>query len=332
MMKPFVFALLVVIITTAVSFVLDRLFVPTIGLLLFFQLGVVTVAILGNRAAAILAGFVGAGLFNYFFTEPRYSFHMTEAEEIINVLVFLVVAIITSHVSTHYRSQREELRQAQLRSSILLSVSHDLRTPLAGIIGTLSTLQEYKAKLTQEEQDELLQSSLAESHRLHRYIENLLQATRLQQAPLNFSAEEHAVKPVIEAAAERFPNDRIVVCVPDNLPLVHIKPSLIEQALYNLIDNSLRYSDKEVLVTAFMRDNEVEIQVRDEGPGIPKKLSEKVFQLFYSTRHRDAGEGGSGIGLAVSAGIIKAHNGQLTCLPSEHGCVMSIRLSGQGEQ
>ncbi|WP_245921771.1 sensor histidine kinase [Bowmanella denitrificans] len=324
--NPYVFALLIMLLAALVSYLLDWWFLPKLATLLILQLGVATVALRGDRLPAVLAALIGALSFNYLFTQPRYSLHMTDADDIVNMLVFLVIALLTSHLAAYYRSQQEALRQAQLRSSVLLSVSHDLRTPLATIIGTLSTLQSYAGKLPGEDQQELLQGALDESHRLHRYIENLLQATKLQQGQMRFSTTMQSVAPIVQAVVSRLDNPRVKVRLDTNLPDVPVRESLLEQALYNLVDNALKYSESEVSIVVKADLNGLDIQVKDQGPGIPAADHSKVFELFYSTRKGDKGEGGTGLGLAVAAGIVRAHQGQLAILASTQGCTMGIRL------
>ncbi|WP_438863984.1 sensor histidine kinase [Neptunicella sp.] len=325
---PYLNALLIMLTMGAFSFLLDHWFLPKLGTLMMLQLGVVIVALQGQKIPAIVAAFIGALIFNFFFIEPRYAMHMIDAEDIVNMLVFLTVALLTSHLANFYRNQGEALRQAQLRSSILLSVSHDLRTPLSTIIGTLSTMQVYNDKLCKDEQTELLQAALDESHRLHSYIENLLQATKIQHGEMRLQTNYQSLVPVLQSIVKRFDDPRIKLEYQQDLPHVHIRGSLLEQAIYNVIDNALKYSghSSAVIIQASASAKWLEIRVCDSGPGIPKAQHQKVFQLFYSTRHGDAGEGGTGLGLAVTAGIVKAHQGLLDIVPTNTGCTMRIRL------
>ncbi|MBC3765985.1 ATP-binding protein [Neptunicella marina] len=327
-------AILIMVAVGAFSLILDHWFLPKLGTLMILQLGVVMVALQGKKIPAVMAAFIGALIFNLFFIEPRYHIHMIDAEDITNMLVFLIVALLTSHLANFYRNQGEALRQAQLRSSILLSVSHDLRTPLSSIIGTLSTIQAYKEKLSQDEQSELLQAALDESHRLHTYIENLLQATKIQHGELKLLTSYQSILPVIQAVEKRFEDPRVSVEIKQPVPHVHIRSSLLEQAIYNVVDNALKYSGKAspVVIKVSGQDDYVEINIVDSGPGIPKAQHQKVFQLFYSTRQGDTGEGGTGLGLAVTAGIVKAHNGLLDIVSTTSGCTMRIRLPAAEEE
>ncbi|MDF4603529.1 DUF4118 domain-containing protein, partial [Vibrio parahaemolyticus] len=185
--NTFLFSAIVIVGAVVASWLLDQLFGSTAAVLLILQLAVVVVAFQCNSRFAYAAAVIEALSFNFFFTTPRYSLQMFRPEDIFNLVVFMVVAFITSTFADLYRRQQGELKQTKLQNSILLSVSHDLRTPLATIIGTLTTLNEYMPKLNDLERKELLDSATSESHRLHQYIENLLQATKLQHGTLKIT-------------------------------------------------------------------------------------------------------------------------------------------------
>ncbi len=166
------------------------------------------------------------------FTTPRYSLQMFRPEDIFNLVVFMVVAFITSSFADLYRRQQGELKQTKLQNSILLSVSHDLRTPLATIIGTLTTLNEYMPKLNDLERKELLDSATSESHRLHQYIENLLQATKLQHGTLKLPKAE-PIANIVRDAVSRLPNytEKVSMNMDDSVGYLSVSRSLIEQAI-----------------------------------------------------------------------------------------------------
>lgn len=324
---PYLFGTGVVCIAGLISFVLDNWFLSTQGVLLILQLAVLVTALSGNKKIAIFAGILSGVAFNYFFTSPRFSFHMTDVNDIGNLFIFLIVAIITSYLSAFYKEQREALEKAELRASILMSVSHDLRTPLSTIIGTLSTMLEYEERLPKSAKEELLQGALEESHRLHRYIENLLQAVKLQHGiKLNFI--EQSVIPIIKSAVERFNTDRINLELCHDYVNVNVSYTLLEQSIYNVIDNALKYSPSDSIVSVKVSSDShsLYIDVIDEGSGIAPEYKDKIFQLFFSSRKGDTGQGGSGIGLTVTKGIIEAHNGTVSVLPDSNGCVIRMVL------
>lgn len=322
-------SIVITCIAAGIAYLLDRWLLPTSGTVLILQLSVLLVAFLSNFRAAMLAVVVALVLFNFLFTEPRYSLHMTDVDEIVTAIVFISVAVITSHLATSFRHQKESLRQAELRSNILLSVSHDLRTPLASVIGNLSTLQAYQERLPEQERAELLQGALDESDRLHRYIENLLQATRLQHGEIRLTHAVQDIRPVISKTLSRFASQERFL-VNDNLQhaMVEVQSSLLEQALFNVIDNAMRFSGETAPVTVSLSetDESVVIDVQDQGPGVEMTKRSLVFNVFYSSREKDSGTGGTGLGLSVAKGIIDIHSGHISIEDSDKGCHVQIKL------
>lgn len=325
----YLLAVLILAVATSIAFLLEQWLLPSAGTVLILQLAVLVTALTTRFWPAVLSALGGALVFNFFFTEPRFSFHMVDVDEIVTMLVFFMVALITSHLATSFRSQKKELHQAELRSNILLSLSHDLRTPLASIIGNLSTLQTYQKKLPQLEQDELLQAALDESDRLHHYIENLLQATRIQYSALQLTTSVQNVELLLAKVIERFGQpQRFQLDIADSLPPVDIQSSLVEQAFFNIIDNAVKFSPaaSSIRISAEYDQQRscINIYIQDHGPGIPAHLRSQVTQLFFTSRQGDAGMGGTGLGLAVAEGIIQAHKGSVTVEDSPTGCSMRV--------
>lgn len=324
----YAFAISIVLLFSLLAYVLSLIILPKTGILLILQLAVVVVSVSSSRIVTTFSGVMCALVFNYFFTNPLYSFHMNNAEDIINTVIFIVVATLTSEFSIRYRKKSEALEQAEIRSNILLSVSHDLRTPLANIIGSLSTFKEYKDKINSEERERLIDGAIDESHRLHNYVENILQLTRLKNNTFNCFFVTQSIWPVIKKVDARFLNSRLIISKTDNLKDVTIQESLLEQAIYNIVDNALKYSPHNTKVMLEV-DSDTEftrIRISDNGPGIAKEKLQQIFELFYSSRIGDSGEGGSGIGLTVSKGIVEAHKGFIEAKASDKGCIIEIKL------
>jgi K+-sensing histidine kinase KdpD len=324
----YLFSLCTVLFFSILALRLPVTILPKSGVLIILQLAVVVVSISSNRGATAFAGILCALIYNYLFTYPQYSLHMSEAEDIINSVIFITVALLTSEFAVRYRNKNEALKQAEIRSNILLSVSHDLRTPLATIIGALSTFKEYKEKINLEEQNKLINSAIDESHRLHSYIENLLQLTHMKNNAFDWCFVSQSIWPVIKRVEARFANSRVITHKQNTLQSVNIQDSLIEQALYNIIDNALKYSEKDQVVKVEAKSDKqfTGIYIIDNGPGIAKNKRQKIFDLFYSSRIGDAGEGGSGIGLTVAKGIVEAHGGAIAVIDSDKGCTIEILL------
>ncbi len=229
----------------------------------------------------------------------------------------------------------------QLRSALLSSVSHDLRTPLASIIGSTTSLLEYGESFSHENRTELLETVVAEAQRLDRHIQNLLDMTRLGQGSLSLRRDWVDLHDIVASAMQRMDDTlkgwSVKIAIAPDLPLLWVHGVLIEQALVNLLDNAVRFSPPTgtITLTAHRMDNQVEILLCDEGPGIPTDQREKIFDMFYTARQGDrASRQGTGLGLAIVRGMIVAHDGTVTAHGGTQGCgtCMQIRLPvGQPE-
>ncbi|GEA03819.1 sensor histidine kinase [Alteromonas sp. KUL17] len=294
--------------------------------MLILQLGAVTCTILFARVNGLIAALIGAFSFNFLFTEPFYSVRMTEFDDVINIATFLVVAILTSEFTAFYKRQQTALRKAQLQANVLRSVSHDLRTPLSTIIGSMETLDTYYYSLPEDDKRELIRGAIVESRRLHSYIENILQATKIQNDLLIAGREEVSVKLLIENVLIRFSNPRIVTSYSGHVRQIYASGPLLEQAIFNVIDNALKFSEQDVLVKVVSDSKSTTIAVEDSGIGLKDGDTERPFMLFSSSRDGDVGTGGIGLGLNVARGIAEAHKGKLVLESLTPGCRAIISI------
>lgn len=203
----------------------------------------------------------------------------------------------------------------RLRSALLSSVSHDLRTPLAVITGVTSTLLEGEASIPPEERREMLRTAAEEAARLNRLVGNLLAMTRLESGALHLKRSWHSLEELIGAALHRLEPLRagrsITVDAPPELPLVSVDDVLIEQVLFNLVENALKHapSAQPIQILARAGAGEAWVSVRDRGPGLAPGTEALVFEKFY--RGAEGSEAGVGLGLAICRGIVEAHGGRI---------------------
>jgi two-component system sensor histidine kinase KdpD len=208
---------------------------------------------------------------------------------------------------------RLAVESERLRSTLLSSVSHDLRTPLATITGAASSLLR-DVSLGAEARRELEAAIFEEAGRLNRLVTNLLDMTRLESGSVQLTRDWHSVEELVGAALRRLEpllGGRVVrVKVPESLPLVPVDGVLIEQALVNLIENALKYTEPRspIDVTAEPADGSVVVEVADEGPGLPAGAEEQVFEKFYRAA---PGKRGFGLGLPICRAIMAAHGGRI---------------------
>jgi two-component system sensor histidine kinase KdpD len=203
----------------------------------------------------------------------------------------------------------------RMRSSLLSSVSHDLRTPLAAITGAASSLLEADKPLDATTRTELLETLSEEAERLNRLVNNLLEMTRLESGSLRVRKEWHPLEEVVGAALGRLVKllrDRPVTTrLPQDLPLVPIDDVLLEQALINLLDNAIKHTPEgsPLEITAWAQDGAVTVEVADRGPGLVPGDEERAFDKFY--RGPGLTSRGAGLGLAICRGIVEAHGGRI---------------------
>jgi two-component system sensor histidine kinase KdpD len=225
------------------------------------------------------------------------------------------LAVERARLAEEARDAQVRVETERLRSSLLSSVSHDLRTPLAAITGAVSTIIEDGARLDAATRLELLESVREEADRLNRLVQNLLEMTRLESGAVQLRREWHPVEEVIGAAlahfGKRLADRRITTRVPPDLPLVAIDDVLIGQVLINVIDNALKYTPPRspITIIATATDRAVTIEVADRGPGLPPGEEDRVFEKFY--RGASADGRGAGLGLAICQAIVVAHGGRM---------------------
>jgi two-component system sensor histidine kinase KdpD len=221
----------------------------------------------------------------------------------------------------------------QMRSALLSSVSHDLKTPLASIVGSVSSVLEYSDRLTPEDQRELLRTVLDESQRLNRYIQNLLDMTRFGRDRIELRREWVDINDLIAAAIERLGSaldhvDLRVEVAPEG-SLIRVHGALVEQALVNVLDNAADFSDPgaTVLVRSYSGSDASLIEVVDEGPGIPDADRAKIFDMFYSAQQGDRRRYGVGLGLAICRSVVRAHGGSMAALAGANGRGTCMRIT-----
>jgi two-component system, OmpR family, sensor histidine kinase KdpD len=222
----------------------------------------------------------------------------------------------------------------RLRAALLTSISHDLRTPLASILGTVSSLRSYPEKYGAAERDDLLATLQDEAERLSRFVANLLDMTRLESGAIELRLELIDVGEIIGAALQRaasvLADHPIEVTVPPALPMLRLDAVLFEQVLFNLLDNAAKYSPpgSRIDIRATQYGEVVEIEVVDEGPGIPPEDLERIFDKFYRVQAQDRRRAGTGLGLAICRGFVEALGGWIVARNrhDRSGAVLTIRI------
>ena len=222
----------------------------------------------------------------------------------------------------------------RLRSALLTSISHDLKTPLAAVLGAAGTLRSLSNVLDERAKADLVATIIDESERLNRFIANLLDMTKLESGAVVPNAALHDLGEVVGSALERaskiLAHHRIELELADDMPMVDIDPVLFEQVLFNLLDNAAKYARAAtaIRIQSWRERDSVILQVLDEGEGIPAGDLEHIFDKFYRARKTDQVRAGTGLGLAISRGFIEAMHGTISGAnrSDRTGAIFTIRL------
>jgi two-component system, OmpR family, sensor histidine kinase KdpD len=230
------------------------------------------------------------------------------------------------------RAERES-DEEKLRSALLSSVSHDLKTPLVTMIGAATSLRDLRQDLSSSDAAELLDCIISESQRLEAYIQNLLDMTRLGHGKLALSRDWVSFEEIYHVVARRIARlvatPTLSLQVAGELPSIHVHAALIEQGLFNVIDNAIKAAgaDKEIRVDADVHEGMLRIRVCDRGPGLPRSEWQAVFDPFYTFSLGDCYEKGTGLGLSICRSIFRVHGGDAVIIEPEPGYGHCVGLS-----
>jgi two-component system sensor histidine kinase KdpD len=222
----------------------------------------------------------------------------------------------------------------RLRSALLTSISHDLKTPLSSVLGSASALRNFGERLSDAERADLLTTIIDESERLNRFIANLLDMTKLESGAVVPNTALHDLSEVVGSALQRagkiLSGRRIALDLQANLPMLNLDAVLFEQALFNLLDNAAKYAPDGSLIQirGWRHGGSVSLQVLDEGQGIPPDDLESIFDKFYRAQKGDHVRAGTGLGLAISRGFVEAMHGTITASnrSDRSGAVLTVTL------
>ncbi len=265
---------------------------------------------------AILSGLI----LNFFFIEPLFTFHITNTEDILLFLMYLIIALVNAvltfkirEAESKARDKEEKVKTIKLYNTLLNSLSHELRTPISTIIGAIDTLKENKNKLSETNQTELLEEIDKASIRLNRQVENLLNMSRLETGMLQLKQDWCDFNELIYSVIQKMEavkNNHNIAFIPnEELPLFKLDAGLIEEIIQNLILNAIQYTPQNSIITIvaqYQSDNCV-FSVSDNGNGFPEHEIPLAFDKFY--RLPSTKTGGSGLGLSIVKGFVEAHNG-----------------------
>ncbi len=229
------------------------------------------------------------------------------------------------------RAVQRDLKLSERQHNFLLSVTHELKTPLAANKLYLQTLE--KRKLSKDQQAEILQRALLENDRLERMIDNILNASRLESNAVVLNTVSTNLHTLLHQCAERFfvlaPEATFELNIPENC-VIKADPMLLESVINNIIENALKYGGQSAKINMWVEESagKCSIHIQDDGPGISEADQSEVFQKFYRAGNEDTRtQKGSGLGLFIVSELVKLHGGCVRCLPSEKGAHFLIELN-----
>ncbi len=266
------------------------------------------------------------GVLSVQFRDPR-DYYSRERRELLETVGSHVSAVLEREEHSENGHQANlQMEGERLRTSLLRSISHDLRTPLTSIGGSAEALLEKLSDGDTRENRELLADIGEEVSWLTRMIDNILSLTRFESDRIVLRKESESVEDVVSSAlrvlAKRLQNHDVEVRLPETLLLVPMESPLIEQVLVNLVDNAVKYSEKgtKIEVSAEAGESEVVFEVADRGRGIPPEEAGRIFEKFYrGDGAHTRGVRGTGLGLSICRAIVEAHGGKIGVLPREGG-------------
>ncbi|SDG55107.1 two-component system, OmpR family, sensor histidine kinase KdpD [Bradyrhizobium sp. Rc2d] len=229
---------------------------------------------------------------------------------------------------------KRTVESERLRSALLTSISHDLKTPLASVLGAASTMRDLAGALSDTEKRDLLATVIDESERLNRFIANLLDMTKLESGAIVPNTALHDLGEIVGSALRRAAKilaaHKVELVLAADLPMLELDAVLFEQVLFNLLDNAAKYSpaDTTIAIRSQRERDHVVLQIADEGGGIPPDELESVFDKFYRVQKGDHVRPGTGLGLAISRGFVEAMQGTISAAnrSDRSGAILTIRL------
>lgn len=258
----------------------------------------------------------------------------TELKQLTETMIeYIAQAISRTQLTKALEIANINSETEKLRSALLSSVSHDLRSPLASMIGAADTLTNYRHSMDEQDQNSLLEAIRLEGERLDRYIQNLLDMTRLGHEGLSLKRDWIGVDELIGSAVRRLkrymPQSIVEVHLPEQSLSLYVHAALIEQAIFNVLENAAKFSPEHKAVTidvAQCSENEIEIAISDQGQGIPEEERDRIFDMFYTMERGDRGQYGTGLGLTIVKAIIGAHMGKIMASSAKNNQGTCIRM------
>lgn len=293
--------------------------IPAVFTLAVFLISLITDGLVYGIVASLLSVLA----LNFAFTFPFFKFNFSIPENMISAIIMLVITIMSSTLATKVKQQEKikaETAHEKMRANLLRAVSHDLRTPLTTIYGSSSAIIDKYDCLSKEQLLQLATGIREDSQWLIRMVENLLSVTRIDNGDVKIimtsTVLEELIDTVLIKFKKRYPNQSVIVDIPDDFISILMDAVLIEQVIMNILENAVQHAVgmTELKLKVFVVGNNAIFEIADNGCGIEKERMSNIFEGFFEKKNApiDSQKSSMGIGLSVCASIIKAHNGSIT--------------------
>lgn len=294
-----------------------RLVAPVLSLGTLYVLAVMPVAVVWGLAYAIGVAVLGQLVFNFFFLPPLHTLELRDTENWVALAVNLVTAVVVSELAARLVAVERVRRSDEIKTAVLRSVGHDLRSPLTAIRAASEGL--VAPALAAGDRADLAETVRSETRRLDRLVANLLDLSRLEVGAAEPHFELWTADSLVAGALDALGRDaaRVAAVLPEHLPPVRVDAAQIERVLVNLLENALRLTPEPwaIELSAAAAGSEVLLRVVDHGPGVPAADRERVFEPF----ERGDGGSGTGLGLAIARGFATANGCRLWVEPPRLG-------------
>ncbi len=280
------------------------------------------IAIVFDILPVLLAAILSALIWDFFFIPPHFTLHVGNTEDSMLLITYFLIAMVNAVLTYKIRQiekvarQKEEREQTvRLYNTLLNSLSHELRTPIATIIAATDNLQTNTSRLTPQNRFELVSEIAKASFRLNRQVENLLNMSRLEsgfiQPKKDWCDINDLVYEVVKRLEENNVSQKLSISINPDLPLFKLDKGMLEQIIYNLLINATIYTPagSTISINVNAHPQMLELVVEDEGPGFPKEEIGSVFDKFY--RLKNTASGGTGLGLSIVKGFTEALGGNI---------------------
>ncbi|MBK7882720.1 MAG: DUF4118 domain-containing protein [Chitinophagaceae bacterium] len=319
--KQYVFSMLLVLLASAICYVLSSII--DYKVVAFILLVIVSVlAVCFDILPVLLAATISALIWDFFFIPPRFTLHVGTTGDSILLLMYFIIALVNAVLTYKIRQvekianeKEQKANTVKLYNTLLNSLSHELRTPIAAIMGATDNLQNNNSNLTPQNRYDLVNEISKASFRLNQQVDNLLNMSRLESGfmqPKNDWCDiQEIIYSVIKRIEENDISQKITVNINPAIPLFKLDKGMLEQIIYNLLNNAVLYTGQNcrIEVIAICYTDLLQIIIEDNGKGFPEEEISNVFDKFYRLKNSKAG--GTGLGLSIAKGFAEAMNGSI---------------------